>query len=638
MLCGGYFYALSYDKLVSGKMSGFRRRMKKRNYRLFLKLLRKNTKFYLGAAVLTVISVFLGFMTPMVLAEVLDNYLNGLPSRLPQFISAWVESLGGRAFMRANLWLPGLALVLISVFSGICSFLIGRWTAQGAENSARMLRNDLYSHLQELPFSYHSGVSTGDLVQRCTSDVDTTRRFLSMSLMNIVNAVMMVGIALSLMLPISRRITMVSLIIMPGLFLFAWQFFKLIIKAFRTADEAEGHLTTVLQENLTGVRVVRAFGQAQKEIEKYEAANKENRDKFLKLAWLDAFYWSTGDLLDTLQMLLTLLFCLAEAQAGRITVGDIVVFTSYVGMLVWPVRNLGRILSQGGRTMVSLERIDEILRQKKESDTPGAQAPDLDGDIVFDKVSFQYDGGTKVLEDLSFTIKAGETIAFLGATGSGKSTIALLLQRLYAPQSGAITISGRDISQIARKHLRSRVGLILQEPFLFSRSIYDNLRLAAMDKPREAVEQAARDAQALEFIESSEKGWDTLVGERGVTLSGGQKQRAAIARTLLKHNDILIFDDSLSAVDTQTDARIREALRRHSQGVTTIIISHRILTLRQADRILVLENGRVIDEGTHEELIARPGLYQRINQIQSGLADELWGNNGGHPPKGGAHE
>lgn len=597
--------------------------MKKRNRRLFLKLLKDNWRYFLGAALLGILSVFMGFLTPALLAEVLDNYLQGQPSRFPKLISDFVDSLGGREFMRANLWLPGLFLVIINVVTGALNFLKGRWTAIGSENSALRLRNELYAHLQELPFEYHSKASTGDLVQRCTSDVDTVRRFLSMNMLPIVDAVVMVIIALALLIPISFKITLISLIIMPGLFLFAWLFFKLIIKAFRTADEAEGKLTTVLQENLTGVRVVRAFGQAQREIEKYEAANAENRDKFMKLTWLDAIYWSTGDLMGMAQTLLTLVFALIEARAGRLSIGDVVVFTSYIGMLIWPVRNLGRILSHAGRTMVALERIDEILRQKEETDPENAGTPDLKGDVVFDKVSFKYDGGSEVLSELSFTIKQGQTVAILGATGSGKSTIALLLQRLYRPQKGSITIGGININDIKRKHLRNRVGLVLQEPFLYSRTIYDNLRMAAPQSTKEMVEEAARDAQALEFIEASEKGWETMVGERGVTLSGGQKQRAAIARTLLKDNDILIFDDSLSAVDTQTDALIREALNRRSRDITTIIISHRIVTLSQADKILVLENGRITEEGTHEELIRRPGLYQRINHIQSGLEDEF---------------
>ena len=432
----------------------------------------------------------------------------------------------------------------------------------------------------------------------------------------------MVGIALVLMLPISLKITLVSLSSAPLLVAFSMVFFKRVIASFRKAEEADGKLSAVLQENLTGVRVVRAFGQAQKEIERYDEANLDQRDKYIASVHLEAGYWGLSDALSSLQIVLTLVMCIFEAIAGRISVGDMVVFTSYVSMLVGPIRQLGRILSDGGRSMVALERIDEVLREKEEEDLPGATAPDLSGDIVFDQVSFRYDGGQDVLSGLSFTVKAGETVAVLGPTGSGKSTIALLLQRMYKPQSGRITIGGHDISQVARHHLRGRVGLILQEPFLYSKTIYENLRIAAPQAPREAVEQAARDAQAYDFIQESEKGWDTLVGERGVTLSGGQKQRAAIARTLLKDSDILIFDDSLSAVDTQTDARIRKALKERRRGITTIIISHRILTLKEADRILVLEDGRLVDEGSHEALISRPGLYQRINSIQAGLAEE----------------
>ncbi len=596
--------------------------MKKRSYKLFLRLLRNDARFFLGAGVMTAVSIFLGFLTPAILAEVLDHVLTGLPSRLPGFLSAWVEARGGRVWLTANLWVPGLAIGLIALLIGVSSYLKARWIAMGSENAARTLKNRLYGHLQELPFSYHSAASTGDLVQRSTSDVDTVRRFLAMQLLGIVDALLMLGFALALLLPISRRVTLISLAVMPVMLIFSWKFFSLIIKAFRKADEAEAHMTTVLQENLTGVRVVRAFGQAQREIEKFDRANVENRTLLTRLNWLHSFYWSGGDLMGQAQTLMTLMFCLAEVRAGNMSVGDLVIFTSYIGMLIWPVRNMGRVLSQAGRAMVSLERIDEVLRQKPEADQADAIAPDLKGDVVFDNVSFHYDGSEAVLRDLSFTIKAGQTAAILGATGSGKSTIALLLQRLYAPQAGKITISGHDIQKVRRKHLRSQVGLVLQEPFLYSRTLKENLRMGAHHATDEALTRAARDAQAEEFILESQKGWDTLVGERGVTLSGGQKQRAAIARTLLKDNDVLIFDDSLSAVDTQTDELIRKALRERSRGVTTIIISHRIVTLSQADKIIVLENGHVADEGTHEELIAKPGLYRRIYQIQAGLEDE----------------
>ncbi len=585
-------------------------------------LMADNAGLFAGATMCTIASVFLGFMTPAVLAEVLDHYLGGKPSRLPAPLSGWADALGSGGNLLLPLIAAGVLLVLISLINGLFSFYKGRWTAMASENAAITLRNRLYSHMQELPYAYHSKASTGDLVQRCTSDVDTVRRFLSFHLMNIVTTSLMVLIALLLMLPISVKVTLISLSVAPIIMVYSIVYFKQVLITFRAADEAEGQMSAVLQENLTGVRVVRAFGQAQKEIERFDVVSREQRDKFMVGIHLEAKYWGTSSVLGSIQVLITLLVCVFEAVAGRLSVGDMVVFTSYVSMLVGPLRQLGRILSDGGRGTVAMERINDILRVKEEADVPEASRPALDGDIVFDGVSFRFDGGQEVLKNLSFRVKAGETVAILGATGSGKSTIALLLQRMYQPQSGKITIGGHDISQMARKHLRSRVGLVLQEPFLYSKTLYDNLRIAAPDASREEVEQAARDAQALDFIEQSEKGWETLVGERGVTLSGGQKQRVAIARTLLKDSDILIFDDSLSAVDTQTDAQIRHQLKKRRQGVTTIIISHRILTLKEANRILVIEDGRLVDEGSHEELIARPGLYQRINGIQSGLAEE----------------
>lgn len=596
--------------------------MKTRNKRLLAKLVKDNAGLFVGAALCTVASVFLGFMTPAVLAEVLDHYLGGMPSRLPPPFDRWALDLGAGGNALGPLLGAGVVIILISLVNGVCSFYKGRWTAMASENAARSLRDKLYSHLQELPFAYHSQASTGDLVQRCTSDVDNVRRFLSFHLMNIITTALMVGIALALMLPISAKVTLVSLAVMPLLLVFSMVFFKKVIKAFRGADDADGKMSAVLQENLTGVRVVRAFGQAQKEIERFDDANRDQRDKFISSVHLEAGYWGLSDALSSVQIVLTLVVCIFEAIAGRISVGNLVVFTSYIGMLVGPIRQLGRILSDGGRSMVALERIDDILRQKEETDLPEAARPDLSGDIVFDNVTFRYDGGQDILKGLSFTIKSGETVAILGATGSGKSTIALLLQRMYRPQSGRITIGGYDLNQMDRKYLRSKVGLVLQEPFLYSKTIYDNLRIAAPQAQRAEVEQAARDAQAYDFISESEKGWETLVGERGVTLSGGQKQRAAIARTLLKGSDILVFDDSLSAVDTQTDALIRRNLKERRKGVTAIIISHRILTLKEADRILVLEDGRLAQEGSHGELIARPGLYQRINNIQSGLSEE----------------
>lgn len=390
------------------------------------------------------------------------------------------------------------------------------------------------------------------------------------------------------------------------------------------ADEADGVLNAVLQENLSGVRVVRAFGQQEREVEKFDRVNNDLRKKNLRLNELLAIYWGGGDAISMTQTLLTLVVCIIYACNGWITVGTLIVFTSTLGMLLFPIRQLGRTLSDAGKAMVSMKRVQAILHEEAEPDEPNALKPDLHGDIVFDHVSFAYpDDNVLVLRDVSFTIPAGKTAAVLGGTGSGKSTMMYLLQRLYTPTSGKITIGGVDIQQIDRKYLRAHVGLILQEPFLYSKSIRENVGITAPEQEAERIEHAADIASASGFIAKADKGWETVVGERGVTLSGGQKQRIAIARTLLKDNNILIFDDSLSAVDTETDAQIRAALRHEQKDVTTLIISHRVTTLSQADLILVLENGQITQQGTHAELCSQPGLYQRINSIQNALEEEL---------------
>lgn len=563
-------------------------------------------------------------LTPLLLSEIVDSILGSEPFTMPDFLMNPINALGGRDFLRQNLWIPALALILMNVVNGVFTFIKGRSSAIASENIARKLRNDLYRHLQHLPFAYHVKAQAGELIQRCTSDVDTIRRFLAVQVMEVVNTVLMVVIAMSILLPRSVPITLYSLILVPPLFCFATWFFKMVHKSFEVADEADGVLNAVLQENLSGVRVVRAFGQQEREVEKFDRVNNDLRKKNLRLNELLAIYWGGGDAISMTQTLLTLVVCIIYACNGWITVGTLIVFTSTLGMLLFPIRQLGRTLSDAGKAMVSMKRVQAILHEEAEPDEPNALKPDLHGDIVFDHVSFAYpDDNVPVLRDVSFTIPAGKTAAVLGGTGSGKSTMMYLLQRLYTPTSGKITIGGVDIQQIDRKYLRAHVGLILQEPFLYSKSIRENVGITAPEQEAERIEHAADIASASGFIAKADKGWETVVGERGVTLSGGQKQRIAIARTLLKDNNILIFDDSLSAVDTETDAQIRAALSHEQKDVTTLIISHRVTTLSQADLILVLENGQITQQGTHAELCSQPGLYQRINSIQNALEEEL---------------
>ena len=589
-----------------------------------LSLIGQNWTHFLWALIATIMMVIIGFLTPLLLSEIVDSILGSEPFTMPDFLMNPINALGGRDFLRQNLWIPALALILMNVVNGVFTFIKGRSSAIASENIARKLRNDLYRHLQHLPFAYHVKAQAGELIQRCTSDVDTIRRFLAVQVMEVVNTVLMVVIAMSILLPRSVPITLYSLILVPPLFCFATWFFKMVHKSFEVADEADGVLNAVLQENLSGVRVVRAFGQQEREVEKFDRVNNDLRKKNLRLNELLAIYWGGGDAISMTQTLLTLVVCIIYACNGWITVGTLIVFTSTLGMLLFPIRQLGRTLSDAGKAMVSMKRVQAILHEEAEPDEPNALKPDLHGDIVFDHVSFAYpDDNVPVLRDVSFTIPAGKTAAVLGGTGSGKSTMMYLLQRLYTPTSGKITIGGVDIQQIDRKYLRAHVGLILQEPFLYSKSIRENVGITAPEQEAERIEHAADIASASGFIAKADKGWETVVGERGVTLSGGQKQRIAIARTLLKDNNILIFDDSLSAVDTETDAQIRAALRHEQKDVTTLTISHRVTTLSQADLILVLENGQITQQGTHAELCSQPGLYQRINSIQNALEEEL---------------
>lgn len=589
-----------------------------------LSLIGQNWTHFLWALIATIMMVIIGFLTPLLLSEIVDSILGSEPFTMPDFLMNPINALGGRDFLRQNLWIPALALILMNIVNGVFTFIKGRSSAIASENIARKLRNDLYRHLQHLPFAYHVKAQAGELIQRCTSDVDTIRRFLAVQVMEVVNTVLMVVIAMSILLPRSVPIALYSLILVPPLFCFATWFFKMVHKSFEVADEADGVLNAVLQENLSGVRVVRAFGQQEREVEKFDRVNNDLRKKNLRLNELLAIYWGGGDAISMTQTLLTLVVCIIYACNGWITVGTLIVFTSTLGMLLFPIRQLGRTLSDAGKAMVSMKRVQAILHEEAEPDEPNALKPDLHGDIVFDHVSFAYpDDNVPVLRDVSFTIPAGKTAAVLGGTGSGKSTMMYLLQRLYTPTSGKITIGGVDIQQIDRKYLRAHVGLILQEPFLYSKSIRENVGITAPEQEAERIEHAADIASASGFIAKADKGWETVVGERGVTLSGGQKQRIAIARTLLKDNNILIFDDSLSAVDTETDAQIRAALRHEQKDVTTLIISHRVTTLSQADLILVLENGQITQQGTHAELCSQPGLYQRINSIQNALEEEL---------------
>jgi len=587
-----------------------------------IKLIKPEKNRFLLAVLAALSAASFVLMAPLVIKFILDYILPGVPAEEGVFL--WVaNSLGGIEHLRRNMWIAAIAIILIAALQGLSVFFRGSLSAIGAENIARSLKNELYNHMQKLPYDYHVKAKTGDLIQRCTTDVETVRRFISSQFMEIFRIIFAAVIAFTLMLTFNVGLAFVSIILLPVIFYSAYRFSGVISSSFQEVEHKEGELSTLMQENFTGVRVVRAFGREVFELSKFSVKNREFRDLSYKHLIHIARFWGISDFLCFLQIAIVISSSAYMAYSGVITLGTMVVFMSYVNNLVWPLRSLARIISDMNRMHVSINRINEVLFTPVEDSGKGAIQPDLKGDIVFNNVDFAYEKSKTVLNSISFTVKKGEKIAILGSTGSGKSSLMHLMLRLYDYDKGSITINGAELRKIEKSHLRKRVGIVLQDTFLYSKTIMENVKMAKDIVPDKEVYEAAQTANIHSDIESFKDGYETMVGERGVTLSGGQKQRVAIARTLVKNSDILIFDDSLSAVDTQTDALIQAELEKKGGGVTTFIISQRITTLMSADKILVMEGGKITDSGTHEELISRDGLYYKIWNIQNDLEEEF---------------
>ncbi len=578
-----------------------------------------NTTYYLLSWLSIIIHVALAAMIPLLIAFYLDHIIAGLAvdsSTVFPFADKMLAFFSNRG---SGMILP--IVIGLTLLQGLFLFLRGKLTAIAAENSSRKMRNSLYHHIMHQPYDFQSKTQTGDLIQRCTSDIETVQSFMSSHGSEAVSIIFQISLVLTIMIQINPLYTLISTALIPLIFFLTIRFFLSMMKIFLDADEAEGEMSSTLQENLTGVRVVKAFAAQPLEIDKFTEKNSFHRDKVMLILKLMAGFWSSSDFLCMIQFAAVITAGAWGALNGIITIGTMIAFSTYAGMLIWPVRGLGQMMGFMGQAFVALERIQEIFDFKVEDDESGLSDIRVAGDIIFDQVSFAYGDGEKVLDGISFHIPAGKTTAILGATGSGKSTLVHLLLRLYDYQSGSIKLDGIELNTINRRFLREQLGLVLQEPFLFSRNLADNISLGKADATEQEIMAAAEKASVHDAIRGFERGYGTIVGERGVTLSGGQRQRIAIARTLFRTPSVLIFDDSLSAVDSQTDASIRSALKNDKRKVTTLIISHRITTLAEADQILVLDQGRIVQQGDHDKLIRQEGPYKTVWELQSKTGD-----------------
>ena len=588
--------------------------------KLILQFLKGSKAFFIICMFCSALSGLAETVTPQIVRVTVDNIIGSASTEtLNPVIRSLLDAFGGPDHLRRNLWIMALAVVVVSVIKAVSVYCFRVFNARGGETLVKNMRDTLYRHIERLPFQWHMQNHTGDIIQRCTSDIDTTRNFISEQLIVLVRILFMLIMSMMFMFSMNVTLTLIAMIPLPVIVWYSLFFHHKFRKGFQECDENEGKLSAMVQENLTGVRVVRAFGRERYERDRFGKQNSFYTNLWVKLGRLMAFFWCSADILSGVQIMLVVIFGVLFCLHRGMTAGEFIAFLSYNGMLVWPVRQLGRMISEMSKAGVGIDRIGYIMDAEEEKDRPGASDAPMDGDIRFEHVSFAYEGCPEMLHDIDLTIPAGSTLGILGGTGSGKSTMMYLLDRLYPlPEDGGrITIGGKDIREIRLEHLRRNIGIVLQEPFLFSRTIRENLALTSPDIGEEEMREASRAACLEETIDSFTKGYDTFVGERGVTLSGGQKQRAAIARMLTRSTPIMIFDDSLSAVDTETDAKIRAALEKRFGSATIILISHRITTLSKADKVLVLDHGAVAQYGTPAELSAQPGLYKQIEEIQS---------------------
>lgn len=570
---------------------------------------------------LAVITPFTYSYVPLFIKYIFDRVLTTAPSHigLPNFLLTYFGKFSG---LDAVLVVGIFLLTFQLIRSGIL-FANSYYRGRLSQSISYDIRNKLYDHIQDLSYEYHNNANTGDLLQRCTSDVETVQAFISSQLPQLINVFAQFLFGSIQLFLINPYIMLAASVLSPITLVVSIIYFRYITRKFKEIEETESQMTTNIQENINGIRVVKAFNTEIESIESFDKDNSKYRNQYRQFQTISALYWGGTDFLSLLQYTAIFGIAIYLTQRGTLSAGDVITALMYVGMLVWPIRNLGRLIGDFGKTIVASDRIDEVLNTHSEYEIDGTLEPTITGEIEFRDVKYNYHENSDLLKGVSFKIKPGQTVAIVGKTGAGKSTIASLLTRLIDASEGEIIIDGVNIKDIKKKHVRNSIGLVLQDPFLFAKSVYDNISIGHPSVSEKDVVKAAQTASIHADIIRFDSGYKTEVGEKGVTLSGGQKQRIAIARMLLLKKPVVIFDDSLSAVDTTTDLLIRQALKLQNKDLTSIIITHRITTAKEADLIIVLEDGIASAIGTHEELSKQEGLYKNLWDIQGDLEENF---------------